>query len=245
MWLVLLVFSIAAAIASGILWMKSKPGKALNIALILLVIGCAIGSFPSSVSASSSLTITTTSLPAGTVGVAYSVSLAASGGQTKPPYSWSLAKEDRLPPGLRLSSAGVISGTPTLARPYAYDFSIGVADSTRHHLHGIPVQKAAKRLSITIKPPAVAPLSITTTSLPAGTVKVAYSASLAAIGGKTPYSWSIISGSLPLGLSISSAGVISGTPTSAGTFNFTIIVRDSSSPAQTAQKPLSIRVEKP
>lgn len=59
--------------------------------------------------------------------------------------------------------------------------------------------------------------SITTSSLPAGTVGAAYSATLQASGGTPPYSWSLKSGSLPAGVSLSAAGTISGTPSSAGT----------------------------
>ena len=88
-----------------------------------------------------------------------------------------------------------------------------------------------------------APLSITTASLPNGTVGAAYSATLAATGGTGPYSWSIVSGSLPSGLTLNLAtGVISGTPTAAATSNFTVQVTDSASPAATSSKALSISV---
>ena len=87
------------------------------------------------------------------------------------------------------------------------------------------------------------PLSITTSSLPGGTLNVSYSATLAATGGTLPYTWSIASGSLPTGLSLNGGtGVISGTPTVAGTFNFTVRVTDSRNPAQTATRALSIAV---
>jgi hypothetical protein len=86
------------------------------------------------------------------------------------------------------------------------------------------------------------PLSVTTTSLPNGTQSVAYNQSLAATGGTAPYSWSLVSGTLPPGLALSSSGQISGTPTTAGTSNFTVQVTDSSSPAQTATQALSIAV---
>jgi len=67
-------------------------------------------------------------------------------------------------------------------------------------------------------------LSIVTSTLPAGTVGASYSATLAASGGTGSYVWSIGVGQLPPGLSLSAAGAITGTPTTAGTFNFTATV---------------------
>jgi hypothetical protein len=85
------------------------------------------------------------------------------------------------------------------------------------------------------------PLSITTTSLPGGTLNVVYTATLAASGGVTPYSWSIASGALPTGLALAgSTGVISGTPTATGTFSFTARVTGAN--GQSVTKPLSIVV---
>lgn len=71
------------------------------------------------------------------------------------------------------------------------------------------------------------PVVITTTTLPDGQVGTAYSQSLVATGGATPYTWTLASGALPDSLNLSSAGVISGTPTVAGTFNFTVKAKDS------------------
>ena len=86
-------------------------------------------------------------------------------------------------------------------------------------------------------------LTVTTTSLPAGTVGATYTATVAASGGTTPYSWSIVNGSLPGGLTLNAtSGVISGTPTAAATFNFTVQVSDAGDPVQTASKALSITV---
>ena len=86
-------------------------------------------------------------------------------------------------------------------------------------------------------------LQITTTSLPPGTVNVPYSATLVATGGLGPYTWAITQGSLPAGLTLdASSGMISGTPTTAGTSNFTVQVRDSECPPATATAPLSITV---
>lgn len=69
-------------------------------------------------------------------------------------------------------------------------------------------------------------LFITTSSLAGGTVGSAYSASVSAVGGTEPYSFEVTSGSLPTGLEMSSAGAITGTPTVADTYNFTVTVTD-------------------
>ncbi len=84
------------------------------------------------------------------------------------------------------------------------------------------------------------PLSITTTSLPQGQQGVSYNASLSATGGTPPYTWSLASGSLPSGLSLSSAGQISGLPSAAGTSSFTVAVTDSNN--LSAQQGLTITV---
>ncbi len=78
--------------------------------------------------------------------------------------------------------------------------------------------------------PAPSPLTITTTSLPGGKVSVAYTATLAASGGTTPYTWSS-GGGLPPGLTLSGSGTISGTPTTAGTYQVTVNVADSAQQA--------------
>ena len=73
------------------------------------------------------------------------------------------------------------------------------------------------------------PFQVTTTSLPSGTVKVAYTATLAANGGNPPYKWSVVSGALPAGLHLhKSSGVISGKPSTgdSGTYTFTVQVVD-------------------
>jgi hypothetical protein len=85
-------------------------------------------------------------------------------------------------------------------------------------------------------------LAVTTTSLPGATLGSAYSAALAATGGTPPYTWSVTAGSLPPGLSLSSAGTISGTPAVAGTYPVTVQAADSASPRQTATARLSVTV---
>ena len=84
-------------------------------------------------------------------------------------------------------------------------------------------------------------LTISTSSLPAGTQRAVYSASLGAGGGLPSYTWSLLSGSLPSGLTLDTAGVISGTPDGYGTFSFTVQVTDSAS--VTATKTLNITID--
>jgi len=175
------------------------------------------------------LQITTPSLPNGTVGQSYSYTLQAIGGRQ--PYSWSIPPAD-LPLGLTLKQSGEISGTPTTAGQYP--FTVTVSDGTSN--------PATKQLSITIVQP-IPTLTITTTSLPEGTVGQSYSQTLQATGGKPPYSWNLVSGrgNLPPGLTLNpSSGVISGTPTAGGTFNFTVQVKDSEQ--RTDTQDLSLRV---
>jgi subtilase family serine protease len=98
-------------------------------------------------------------------------------------------------------------------------------------------------VSALINAPQWAGLSITTLTLPQGTVGSAYSQAIAASGRITPYTWSVVSGSLPQGLTIGSAtGVISGTPTAAGVSTFTIQVADSESTPATATASFTLTV---
>lgn len=97
-------------------------------------------------------------------------------------------------------------------------------------------------VSITVFAP-LTPLAITTTSLPSAVLGTAYSAALAASGGTPAYTWGLASGALPPGLLLAATtGAISGTPTSDGTYSFTVRVTDSAVPAQTTTKALSITV---
>lgn len=87
-------------------------------------------------------------------------------------------------------------------------------------------------------------LEITTTSLPNGGVETLYTATLEAVGGTEPYTWSISVGSLPPDLTLDSAtGVISGTPTTEGDYDFTVQVEDSSDPVQSDTQEFSIHIE--
>ncbi|MEO6983625.1 MAG: Ig domain-containing protein, partial [Edaphobacter sp.] len=88
-----------------------------------------------------------------------------------------------------------------------------------------------------------AALAITTTSLPSASNGTAYSRALQASGGTPAYTWSITAGSLPAGLTLAATtGVISGTPSTNGTSNFTATVTDNGSPAQSKSVAISINV---
>jgi uncharacterized repeat protein (TIGR03803 family) len=180
------------------------------------------------------LSITTASpLASATVGTFYPTTFSASGGT--PPFAWSLTS-GQLPPGLTLAKTGTLSGTPTSSGTYS--FSVQVVDS------GAPQQIASGPFSISVAGggSGSSTLSITTTNLPSGFSGSAYSSALIATGGTLPYSWTVSSGQLPLGLSLGSNGVISGTPTTTGQYGFTARVMDSSSPPQSASASLSISI---
>ena len=177
--------------------------------------------------------IGTTSLPAATEGAAYSQQVAATG---LAPLAFSISVGN-LPPGLTMSSAGLISGTAT-GPTGTTNFTVQVKDGSN------PAQTVTQALAITVNLPA--PPSITTTSLPAGTEGTTYSQSVAGTGGLGTLAFSISAGSLPAGLTMDSAGKITGTPTGPnGTANFTVQVKDQSNPAQTATRVLSIVINLP
>ena len=87
------------------------------------------------------------------------------------------------------------------------------------------------------------PPCITTTELPPAELNTPYMATLEAIGGTPPYTWSIASGSLPPGLSLSSDGTITGTPTATGTFTFSLEVVDSLGASARVTQSLEVTVE--
>ena len=176
--------------------------------------------------------ITSTSLPDGQVGTAYSSTL--TGDQGIVPYTWSVVG-GVLPAGLTLDPlTGLIGGTPTV--PAEADLTFQITDSAT------PAQIGTKTLHLSIRYQGA--LFITTSSLSNAILNSPYSATLTAAGGTKPYTWSLVGGTLPNGLSLNpSTGVISGTPTTlVSNVQLTFKVIDSSSPIQTAQKTLSLSV---
>src|SRR3974390_3085921 len=89
------------------------------------------------------------------------------------------------------------------------------------------------------------PLSVATLSPPQGVIGVPYSMTLIATGGVAPYAWNVASGSLPAGLSLSRAGVISGTPTAIPVNTFMVAVADSQQPPSVANASLFIPINPP
>ncbi|HTO02417.1 MAG TPA: DUF4082 domain-containing protein, partial [Opitutus sp.] len=88
-----------------------------------------------------------------------------------------------------------------------------------------------------------ASLSITTQLLAAATLNTSYSTTLASSGGTPPLTWSIASGSLPVGLMLNAgSGAITGIPTATGTFAFTVRVADSGNPQQAVTKAFNLTV---
>ena len=150
--------------------------------------------------------ITTGVVEGGIKTLAYSKLLTASGNI---PIIWSIL-EGELPTGLMLNSAtGEVYGTPTISGNY--NFTVKAQNN---------LGTDTKAFSMIVRDP-ILPL-ITTTALPEGWATAGYKYTLSATGD-TPFTWSVQSGALPTGLTLNaSTGVISGKPSSAGTYNFTI-----------------------
>lgn len=175
------------------------------------------------------LTSLTSSLPNGTNGSSYSVPLVVAGGVN--PFTWTKTGGN-LPPGLNLTSAGVIQGTATATGNYS--FTAQAADSES------PTQVIAINLQITVNGSA-GTLAVTTSSLPGGTINTPYNALLNANGGITPYTWSISSGALPAGLSLNASnGLISGAPGAAGLTNLTVKITDAQNNQATQSLSISV-----
>ncbi len=154
------------------------------------------------------LAITTSVLPEATVGTSWSRSLKAIGGLA--PYSWSVATGE-LPAGMVLSTKGRLEGTPTVTGTST--FTAQVTDGTT---------TVASAFTLIVR----APLAITTTTLPAGTARRPYLATLTGTGGKDPYRWHRAGGALPRGLTLTSTGQFSGTAKAGGTFRVTVLLTD-------------------
>ena len=173
--------------------------------------------------------VTTAKLPSARINTAITpVALTAKAGSS--PYSWSLLS-GTMPPGVTISSGGLISGTPTVSGNYT--FTIRATDSS------ITPVNADKQFYLYVGDT----IQISTATIPFGSVGVPFNYTLYSVYGVAPYTWSIISGTLPAGLSFSASGIISGTPTVIGSSEVTFRVADSDNPAQTTTKTLTISID--
>jgi hypothetical protein len=173
------------------------------------------------------ITIAPATLPAGTVGTAYSQVLAASGGTA--PYTYAVSA-GALPDGLALAGDGTLSGTPTASGSFA--FTVTATDAN--------AQTGEQAYTLQI----VDALTLPATDLPDASAGAAYSATLEpAVGGTPPYTYALTGGALPAGLTLGSDGTIAGTPSEVGEFAFTVIVTDSVSGTATRDYTLTVGLQ--
>jgi hypothetical protein len=203
-----------------------------------------------------SCTVGTLNLPAGTPGQPYTATFSATGGIA--PYTWCVQESSgtcdngsggALPAGLTINSTtGTISGTPTTPQSLT-PFIIQATDSES------PQSSGTAQIMLSI-------FGIVTASLPAGEIYVPYgNQQLSVAGGNSPYSWCVkesngtcdngSGGAMPPGITMSPACLtpsklttctISGTPTAAGSFNFTVQATDSEMPPAVATSAFSIDI---
>lgn len=171
------------------------------------------------------LEITTDTLPNGVQGEPYGAVVSASGGAGG--YSFQITA-GALPAGLTLNvTNGVVSGTPTEVGNFTVTVQVTAQDGDTE----------TDDVVISIFPV----LSITAGALPGGVTGTAYSQTLQATGGDGEFVWSVAAGALPGGLSLDpGSGVISGTPTGAGTFDFTVAVASGDGQEATAARTILV-----
>jgi hypothetical protein len=159
------------------------------------------------------ITLSPATLPGGNRNVAYSQTITASGGTA--PYTFAVTA-GTLPTGLTLSSGGLLSGAPTATG--SFTFTITATDANN----------CTGARSYTVVIGTCPTITVSPATLPGGAVGAPYSQTITASGGTPPRTFAVTSGSLPTGLTLSSGGVLSGTPTAAGSFTFTVTATDAS-----------------
>ncbi|HXJ40188.1 MAG TPA: putative Ig domain-containing protein, partial [Bryobacteraceae bacterium] len=191
----------------------------------------------------SPLTITTpNALPPATVNQSYAVQLAATGGTT--PYLWHFQSGGNPSARFTISSSGLISGTPSSADLGSLTMSVQVTDA-----NSVTV---TKQFTFTVQ--TTQPLTLTTKAFTPGVVGIPYSFQLQGTGGTQPYKWDVlpaivtfpVPGQVAPGLQLDSAtGLVTGTPTQAGTSSFTITLTDSASGSVSVPFTLTVSVGGP
>jgi gliding motility-associated-like protein len=151
-------------------------------------------------------------LPGATVGIAYNQTITATGGTS---YTYAVST-GALPTGLTLNGTnGAITGTPTAAG--TFNFTVTATDASTAF--------ASQAYTVVVTPPTTL---ITPATLPGGGVGIAYNQNIVASGGIAPYTYSVTAGAVPNGLTLSTSGALTGTPTTGGIFNFTATATGSS-----------------
>lgn len=191
-----------------------RTGVLRNVALravacIAILLGAATALWPV-VATAQTLDITPVSVPDSTLGAGYSVQLTAQGGVA--PYRFR-AIQGPMPPGLTVSSDGLISGTTYQVG--TFPFVIEVASATQ--------QLGARAYTLQVNPPAG--LSLSPSALLQGMAGIRYRQPVAAFGGTAPYTLSL-SGTLPVGMSFDPVAGFDGTPLESGTFPLTLTATD-------------------
>ena len=159
------------------------------------------------------LILSPTTLPNAQVSTPYNQTITASGGT--PAYTFAVTSGS-LPPGITLSSGGVLLGTPSAAGG-PYSFVVTATDSGG---------KKGSRLYNTVT--ICGTISATPASLTNATLGTGYTQALTGTGGTAPYTFALTSGALPTGMSLTQSGTLQGSPNATGTFNFTVTATDSS-----------------
>ena len=166
------------------------------------------------------LAIATTALPDAIDGISYTALIEGVGGEN--PYIWSVTNGGGT--GFGINNEGILSGIAP--RSGDYGLSLRLTDNAN--------TQTTASFVLTVTGDTPQPLTITTQSLPNGTVDDRYATVLTASGGDKPYAWTLVSNGGQPALVLSSAGVLSGTPTLAGTFGLVIQLSDGISTDQSA-----------
>jgi hypothetical protein len=177
------------------------------------------------------LQIVQNGVPGGTIGQAYSQQLSAESITSLTPRSsspatatWTIASGS-LPTGVNLSSSGLLSGTPTAEGSYRFVVRAQSGNTS-----------ATATYTINVRQPLALNAAIAT-----GEVSVSFSVKPTATGGSGTYTWSVGNGALPAGVTLANDGTISGTPTLAGRYAFTVTVTDSESRSKSIDVTLVVK----
>jgi len=186
----------------------------------------------------SPVALTSTTLSNGTEGAVYSATVSATGGST--PYHWSVSG---LPAGLTYAVSTdtktvTLSGTPTVGTAGLNNVAFTITDAAGAAISPTPILA----LTIGAAQVAVIPVAISTSSLSSGTENSVYSTTLSASGGTAPFRWAV-TGALPVGLTLDTAGKLSGTPATGtvGAYSPTFTATDSKNAS--SQKKLSLTIK--